>query len=233
MVAFGRVSLFRYLYRVEAKLSLQVRGLVLRVPNGVAKLRPQLGILNRNRVVHSRMAANIRGIVRQGAESKGVLVLVLALFEHRQHEVAASDVVNQVAELHASKRIVAEVLDDGATVGKGVSLLDLFFRQPGIFLEQQRTNFIQPKQVDNFFVSKKGVGNKVVAAWEEEEEEQQCEATKRQRSERGSGEECHDLFRFRLSYGPLRSGRCVRNPAMLRPPERLGSQSVLSRYRVS
>ena len=54
-----------------------MRGMVLRVLYGIAILRTQLGILDGNSLVDRRMPGDIRGIVRQRAQGKGVLVGLL------------------------------------------------------------------------------------------------------------------------------------------------------------
>jgi hypothetical protein len=43
------------------------------------------------------------------------------------NEVTAANVVHQIAEFHAAKGIVAQVLDDGAAIGVAVCLLELVF----------------------------------------------------------------------------------------------------------
>ncbi len=140
-----------------------MRRLILRVPDGLTKLGPQLRILNRYRMVHRRVAGNIRGIVRQRTQGEGVLIGVLAVLQHLEDEVSTADVVHQIAKFHASKRVVAQILDYGAAIGVGVGFLDLLFRQPRVFLEQEGANLIDPEQIDNFLVRENGVGKQLVA----------------------------------------------------------------------
>jgi hypothetical protein len=62
--------------RVEnaiAELCFQMRRLVLRMADRIAKLRA-LRTLHRNLLVDRRVASNIRYIVRQGSQGEGVLV---------------------------------------------------------------------------------------------------------------------------------------------------------------
>jgi hypothetical protein len=66
------------------------RSMVLRVPERLTELRPQTGILDRNSLVDSGMGGNIRSVVRERAEGKGVLVGVLALLQQLANEVSAA-----------------------------------------------------------------------------------------------------------------------------------------------
>jgi len=75
----------------------------------------------------ARLAGDIRSIVRKRAQGKGVLVCILTLQQQLLNEVTAANVVHQIAEFHAAKGIVAQVLDDGAAIGVAVCLLELVF----------------------------------------------------------------------------------------------------------
>ena len=104
--------------------------------------------------VHGRMAGDIRGIVCQRAESKGVLVRVLALQQQFSNEVTTSNVVHQIAELHTAKRIVAKVLYDSAAIGISVSFLHLVFRQAGNrFRRSGRSSSVQTRSTISSCVS--------------------------------------------------------------------------------
>src|ERR1700756_5789349 len=111
------VAILGHLYHVESELGLQMGGVILRVSDRIAVLGSELGILDGNGLVDGRMAGNIGGVVRESAQRKGVLIGVLALQQQFTHEIPAANVVDQIAEFHAAKRIVAEVLYDGATIG--------------------------------------------------------------------------------------------------------------------
>jgi len=76
-------------------------------------------------VVHRRVANDVRRIVRQGSQSEGILVDVLAFEQQFANKVSAADVMHQIAEFTAAERIVAKILDDGASVGVGMRLPDL------------------------------------------------------------------------------------------------------------
>ena len=140
VVLLRGITILRHLHRVEPELGFQVRGLVLGIADGLAKLRPQLRILDRDRLVDRRVAGDVGRIVRQGAQREGVLVGILALAQQFTNKVAAADVVHQVAEFPAAERVVAEVLDDGAAIGVGMRFLDLVFRESGISLQQERAD---------------------------------------------------------------------------------------------
>jgi len=54
--------------------------------------------------------------------------------------------VHQVAEFLTAERIIAEILDDRASIGKGVGLFELIFRQSGKPLEQKGPDLIGPER---------------------------------------------------------------------------------------
>ena len=56
-------------------------------------------------------------IMGQRSQGEGVFVDVLRITEQSFNEISAANVVNQVAEELAAKRIVAHVLNDGAAIG--------------------------------------------------------------------------------------------------------------------
>jgi hypothetical protein len=79
--------------------------------------------------------------------------------------------MHQVAEFPTAEPIVAEILDDRASVRVGISLPDLVFRQSGISLEQERLDLIGPPQVYDFLVRQNGVRGRAVAAHEHNEKD--------------------------------------------------------------
>src|ERR1700732_2291655 len=98
------------------------------------------------------MAGNIRHIVRQRAQRKGVLVDILALEEQLTNKVSTPNVVHQVAEFPTTERIISEILDDRASIGVGMRLFELVLGESGISLEQQRLDLVGPQQIDNLLV---------------------------------------------------------------------------------
>jgi len=52
--------------------------------------------------------------------------------------------MHQVAELSIAERVVPEILDDSASIGVGMRLLDLSFRQSRISFEQKGADLIGP-----------------------------------------------------------------------------------------
>src|SRR6202158_2569680 len=172
VILLRRITILRHLHHIESELRLQMRGAILRVPHGITVLRPQLGILDGNSLVDGRMAGDIRSIVRERTQGEGVLVRILALQYQLSNEVTAADVVHQIAEFHAAKGIVSEVLDDGASIGVSVRLLELLFRECWKALEKKRAELIGPQQVYDLLVGEHGVRERSTAA--EEHEEDNC-----------------------------------------------------------
>ena len=125
MVLLRRIAILRDLYRVEPKLYFQMRRLVLRIPHRLAKLRSQFRKLDRDRLVDRRVARDIRRIVRQCAQREGVLVGILAFEQQLTHEISAANVMHQVAKIFTAEWVITQILDDGASVGVGMGLLEL------------------------------------------------------------------------------------------------------------
>lgn len=73
------ITIFRDLHHVELELGFQMRGLVLRIFDGVTELRTQFRILDCDGLVDSRAAGNIGRIMCESAQREGILVGVLAL----------------------------------------------------------------------------------------------------------------------------------------------------------
>ena len=104
------------------------------------------------------MTGDVRRIVRQRAEGKGVLVGIAALSQQFTNEVSATNVVHQVAEFPTAERVVAKVLYNGPTIGIGMSFFELLFGEPRIALEDERTNLVRPQQVNDLLVGQHGIG---------------------------------------------------------------------------
>ena len=59
--------------------------------------------------------------------------------------------MNEIAEFSAAKRVVAEILDHGASVGISVSR-ESGHRKGWILLEEKGLNLVSPEQVNDFVV---------------------------------------------------------------------------------
>jgi hypothetical protein len=74
------------------------------------------------------------------------------------NEVAAADVVSEIAEEFVAVGIVAEVLNDGATIGEGMSFAKIVGSGVGIAFEEEFLNIGFPCAVDDGFVGEDGIG---------------------------------------------------------------------------
>ena len=72
------------------------------------------------------MAVIIGGVVCQGSECEGILVDVLCLVKERLDEIAAADIMGQVAEETIAKRVIAHVLNDAAPIRISMGLDHIF-----------------------------------------------------------------------------------------------------------
>ena len=94
----------------------------------------------------------------QRAQGEGVLVKIARLPHQRHHEIAAADVVHQVAEQPAPERVVAHVLHDAAAVGVSVGFGQLVRSGGGIERQQHRLDGILPSRVHDRFVGQNRIG---------------------------------------------------------------------------
>jgi hypothetical protein len=93
---------------------------------------------------------------------------LISTFEQQlADEIPSADVVDQAAEFGAAERVVAEILNDGASVGVGIRILDLIFGQAGNPLQQEGTDVVSPEEVYNFLVGQNRICGQGIAAHED------------------------------------------------------------------
>ena len=99
----------------------------------LAVLLCQPGVYDRNRWIHGqRMPGVIRRVVCQCPNRESIFIHVLGLAKKGHDEVAAADIMRQVAEEPASKRVIPHILDNAASVSIGMRLLQLGGGRRGI-----------------------------------------------------------------------------------------------------
>ena len=77
--------------------------------------------------------------------------------EQRPHEIAAAEIVSEIAEKLFSERVISQVLDQTPAVCVGVRFLQLIVRGRGVFLEDQRPYVLVPDKIDQLQVGESGV----------------------------------------------------------------------------
>src|ERR1700730_16173668 len=102
-------------------------GFILGIPDGLAIFCPELGVFDGDGLVDCRMTGNVRRIMRKCAQGESVLVNILTFEQQLPNKVSAANVVHQVTEFSTTEGVVAEILDDRASVGVGVCLGELLF----------------------------------------------------------------------------------------------------------
>ncbi len=170
VILLRRVALLGDLRHVESEFRANVRGLVLRVKNNGPEFGAKLGIGKGDRLVHGRMAGDVRCVMGKRSQRKGILVGVLAFLDELQHKIAAAHVVHQVAELLVAEGIVAHVLDHRTAIRIGMRLPHLVVRQPGIPRQDHRPQLIVPQQIDDLFMREHGICVRRSAADQQEEQ---------------------------------------------------------------
>ena len=149
----------RYLQNVESKFRLHVRELVIFVRHGVAVLRFQPGIQERNRTIGADVVTFIVcGIVSERPQRESITVEIPGIMDEGQDEVSAPHIVHQVAEEKASVRIVAHILDNRPAVSVAVCFFQLLGRGLGKTLQQHGAYARVPCAVNDRLMSKNGIG---------------------------------------------------------------------------
>src|SRR5207245_9754165 len=77
------------------------------------------------------------------------------------HESNATNVMEQIREFVDAERVIANVLNNAATVSIGMSFLDLILSSRWEALEERGANGGVPGDVDEFFVRKHAVGEDI------------------------------------------------------------------------
>ena len=111
--------------------------------------------------------------MRQSAQGERVFIDILAFEQQLANEVAAANVVHEVAEFPITERVVTEILNDGASIGVSMRLPDLIVRESRKSLEQKWLDFAAPEQVNDFFVRENGVRRRSTATDEHDEKKSQ------------------------------------------------------------
>src|SRR5712692_2063483 len=98
------------------------------------------------------MAVAICRVVRQSAERECVFIEILGIADQRLDEVAAANVVHQIAEEMTAVGIIAQILYDRAAKGEAMSLAQ--FVGSGVWkaLQEHWTNAGFPGGINEGFV---------------------------------------------------------------------------------
>ena len=148
-----RVSPRRYLEHVEAELRSDVRNRIVPIGHVPSVFPAQRGIQYRHRAVGSNaVPLGIGGIVFQRAQSECIFVQVLRFADQFRDEIAAADVMGEIAEKAAAERIISHILNDAAPIRVSVRLLQLLRRRSGKPFEKQFLEGSIPDRIDDRFV---------------------------------------------------------------------------------
>src|ERR1700739_3806360 len=103
------------------------------------------------------MSRNVGRVVGKGTEGKRIFVQIMRLGDECENEIATPNIVREITKELAAEGIVAHVLNDGASIGIGVGLLQLLRSGAGKALQQQRLYTIGPGCIDDRFMREDGV----------------------------------------------------------------------------
>ena len=127
---------------------------MIHFPNFNAELRVE----QRHRDVHGHaMAIIVSRVMRQRAQRECIFVEVLRISNQVQNEVAAPDVVRQIAVKLAAERIIAQILNDASAVGISVGLDQLIRGGGGKSFQEQGLDGTVPSGIDDGFVREDGI----------------------------------------------------------------------------
>ena len=87
-------------------------------------------------------------VMRHGSQGEGVFIGIARIAQEGSNEIAAADVVGQVAEEFVIKRIVAEILNSATAIGIGVSLAQLRCSDGGEAGFEERFERGFPSEID-------------------------------------------------------------------------------------
>ena len=93
----------------------------------------------------------------QCSEREGELIDIPRLAHECGHKIAAADIMGQLAEKLAAERIIAEILDNRATIGVGMRFNQLVRRGIREAFEKEGLKILIPGRINDRFMSQDGV----------------------------------------------------------------------------
>jgi hypothetical protein len=133
---------------------------VLSVVDAGAIFFLEFGKFDRDCEIDSKAVTDgVTDVMRERADGEGELVGAVSVAEEADDKVSGANVMGEVGEEAVAEGVVAEVLDGAATVGVGVSLLELGLGEGGVVLEKDGPDGLLPGQVDQLLVALDGVGD--------------------------------------------------------------------------
>src|SRR5205807_6927597 len=121
---------------------------------------------------------NIRGVMRQCAQRKGILIDVRGFAQKCFYKIAAANIVNKITEQLVAERVISHVLNEASAIGICMGLAQVFIRCCGKFLQQHGLDGVGPQQVDNFFVRQYRVSVAYLRETADNQQRCQCYANK-------------------------------------------------------
>src|SRR2546429_2346134 len=100
------------------------------------------------------MTVVVRRVMRERTKRKGVFRSVLRVVQQRPDEIAAANIMRQVAEKWAAVRVVAHILNNGAAVRIGLRPAQVLLRSLRILFQKQGLDVAVPGRVNDRFMGK-------------------------------------------------------------------------------
>src|SRR6266576_6911927 len=91
-------------------------------------------------------------VMRQRAERERILVQIGGLGQKIQYQIAAANVVRQVADEPMAERVIAHILDDCAAIGVSMRLSKIVRARIRKSLQQEGLYIVFPGSVDDRLV---------------------------------------------------------------------------------
>ncbi len=140
------------LHYIESELGADVGGMVVFVGHLGTELRAELREVFSYGDIDGWVSGEVGGVVGECAEGEGEFVDVLCLVEHVADEVSAADVVCEVGEELVAEGVVADVLNETATVSVSVGLDDVVIGRVGVTGDEHGADLFFPKKIDDLFM---------------------------------------------------------------------------------
>ena len=158
VVLLRNVASLGDLHDIKAELGFQVGIMVVFVGDDRTIFGAQLGIDGSHPCIDCRVAPGVGSVMAECPQGKGKLVDIARFPQHDRDEISRAHIMEIIGEFVAAERIVANVLNNRATVGVGMSCLEFVFCGCWESFQEGRLDVGVPGNVNEFFVGENTVG---------------------------------------------------------------------------
>src|SRR5260370_30135915 len=151
--AVRSVAFPRDFKNVKAKFGFHMCKPVVFKRNGVAEFLPEARIQERNGSIDAQaVSVIVRGVMGERADSESVRIEIFRLAQQSLDEIAATDIMREVAEKGAAIRVITHILNNGAAVSVALRPAQIFFGCLREFFQEERLDVRFPSRIDDGFM---------------------------------------------------------------------------------